>query len=64
MAARKIQLDTSLYCLATGNDVGGCPNPNCDHDYPPESEKPCPEGDGSHWTCRICGNVRCYEMYD
>lgn len=61
---RKIDLDTSTYCPLTGVDVGGCPNPDCDHDYDPASKTDCPEGEGSHWACTICGNVRCYEVWD
>ena len=55
---RKIDLGDT-YSPFTGTDVGGSPN---NHDYDPASRRDCDTGEGSHWTCTICGNVRCYEV--
>lgn len=59
--SRKINLGED-YCIFTGkNAVEG--DAVCDHDYPAESQVDCDEGEGSHWTCSKCGNVRCYEVW-
>jgi hypothetical protein len=57
---RKIPLDMSVYCVATGTSVGG--DEDCDHDYPPEPERT--EATFATWGCTKCGMKRTYEVWE
>lgn len=60
MEPRKIVLPD--YCHPrTGVSRGG--DPDCDHDYPPESKHE-DSRDCVWWTCSLCGMRRGYEVYD
>lgn len=63
-AARKIALPD--YCHPLTGTTYRRGDPDCDHDYPPESKEEIDDASGScvHWTCSGCGLVRCYEVYD
>jgi len=60
---RKIKLP--VYCCPhTCKTRGG--DEECDHDYPPESQKEHDEWGGSwvEWTCSKCGMRVSFEVYD
>ena len=57
--ARKIALDTSIYCGASIGTYGG--DQDCDHDYPPEKSED--EAEYACWTCTKCGMRTCFEVW-
>lgn len=53
------KIDLPDYCSTqTGRCKGG--NPQCDHDYPPNSEMKL--GGYVSWECSKCGMERIYEV--
>jgi len=57
------KIDLPAHCHPSDKEIIKKGDPECDHDYPPES-KDISRGICIHWTCSKCGCEICYGVLE